>query len=122
MIRFTIVPPIRQDLAEVHVLVGLRHHLGQIPKVVTGPAADQATGDQVGPRVTDNGQLRPGTTMVGIALATPHEVRTDMPSLQTGGIQSPLGPFSQQMQGLGAAKDRPEQPVKSPFFPSRFSA
>jgi hypothetical protein len=94
----------------------------QIPKVIAGPRADEAGGDQMGTRVTDDRQFGPGTTMIGASLGAADKVRTRMPCFQARGVQRPLRRFPQQMQGPGAAKNGIEESIKRPFFPSRFSA
>ena len=122
MIVLAVVGGVGQKPIPAHVAGGLEHGFGELRGVVRGTSAGNGARNQVGPGVTNDGQLGPAKAAeMPVALAL-HVVGAGVPGLKTRGVNGALGTLVDQAQAVGAPECGCKQLLESPFFSSRFSA
>jgi hypothetical protein len=77
VIRFGIIPAIRQEGIDWHIIKRLFYHRRQIMTIGTRAFADQCAGYQVGFAVADNRKFCPSPVTLGTALLTHYKVPAD---------------------------------------------
>ena len=122
MVGFAVVAGVRQQPGQMQMTDRLTHGRGELGVVATRSLHHSGRRDQMGPRMTDDGQLGPGAIATTGVSAAVLEVGADVVRLQAGGVDRPFRFVFDQAALSRPLKDDAQEAVKSPFFSSRCSA
>ena len=122
VVAFAVVAGVGQQAGQTHMSDCLTHGRGELGMVVAGASHHPGASNQVGWRVTDDGQLGPAATAKTLVSTAFHEVGADVVGLQAGGVDGAFGLGSDQPALCRTLEDDAPEPVESPFFTSRCSA
>ena len=112
-----------QYAVEIDLFCRLCERRNEKGHVVARASVYDSPGDEVGMRVTHDGEFGPMPLFERASvLASVAVMRTDVPRFEPRRVNGALGPVVHQIQGPCALEYSFQQGVESPIFSSRFSA
>lgn len=120
MVVLAVIPGVGQQSGNGQVTTRLLDARRKLPGISAGSGTERRPGPQVRRRVTDHGQLRPGTPDERAELrAADHVVRRDVVIVQPGRVDAGFGLGVDQAARVGNTENAAEEGIESPFFINR---